>query len=47
MLEVPVKTAKAVLYGQLVDAWQSTIAGVRPSGDDKGEGGKLFGVGLR
>ena len=42
MLEVPVKTAKAVLYGQIVDAWQSTIAGVGPSGDDKGEGGKYM-----
>jgi hypothetical protein len=32
VLEVPAKTAKAVLYGQVVDAWQATIADVGPSG---------------
>ena len=42
VLEVPAKTDKAVLYGQIVDAWQSTIADVGPSGLDKGEGGKYL-----
>ena len=39
VLEVPAKTDKAVLYGQVVDAWQVTIAGVGPVGEDKGKGG--------
>mgnify|MGYP001816692265 CR=1 FL=1 len=42
VLEVPAKTEKASLYGQVVDAWQSTIADVGPSGLDKGEGGKYL-----
>jgi hypothetical protein len=42
VLEVPAKTDKAVLYGQIVDAWQSTIAGVGPVGEDKGAGGKYL-----
>lgn len=42
VLEVPAKTDKAVLYGQIVDAWQSTIADVGPTGADKGEGGKYL-----
>jgi hypothetical protein len=42
VLEVPAKTGKAVLYGQVVDAWQATIADVGPSGLDKGEGGKYL-----
>jgi hypothetical protein len=42
VLEVPAKTAKAVLYGQIVDAWQATIADVGPSGADRGEGGKYL-----
>jgi hypothetical protein len=42
VLEVPPKTDKAVLYGQIVDAWQATIADVGPSGADKGEGGKYL-----
>jgi hypothetical protein len=42
VLEVPAKTDKAVLYGQIVDAWQSTIAGVGPVGADKGDGGKYL-----
>lgn len=44
VLEVPAKTAKAVLYGQVVDAWQATIADVGPSGVDKGAGGKYLFV---
>ena len=42
VLEVPAKTAKAVLYGQVVDAWQATIAEVGPVGADKGAGGKYL-----
>jgi len=42
VLEVPAKTAKAVLYGQVVDAWQATIADVGPIGADKGGGGKYL-----
>jgi hypothetical protein len=42
VLEVPAKTDKGVLYGQVVDAWQATIADVGPSGRDKGEGGKYL-----
>jgi hypothetical protein len=42
VLEVPAKSARAVLYGQVVDAWQATIADVGPSGLDKGEGGKYL-----
>jgi hypothetical protein len=42
VLEVPAKTAKGVMYGQVVDAWQLTIAGVGPSGQDKGAGGKYL-----
>ncbi len=42
VLEVPAKTDKAVLYGQIVDAWQVTIADVGPSGADNGMGGKYL-----
>jgi hypothetical protein len=42
VLEVPAKTDKAILYGQIVDAWQSTIAEVGPSGQDQGQGGKYL-----
>lgn len=42
VLEVPAKTDKGVLYGQIVDAWQTSIAGVGPSGADKGAGGKYL-----
>nr|WP_321452266.1 DUF1214 domain-containing protein [uncultured Carboxylicivirga sp.] len=42
VLEVPAVSEKASLYGQVVDAWQSTIAGVGPSGADKGKGGKYI-----
>jgi hypothetical protein len=44
VLEVPAATEKGVLYGQVVDAWQSTIAGVGPVGEDKGAGGKYLFV---
>src|SRR6516225_8636528 len=44
VLEVPAKTNKAVLYGQVVDAWQVTITGVGPVGEDKGAGGKYLSL---
>ena len=42
VLELPAKTDKASLYGQIVDAWQVTLADVGPSGLDKGAGGKYL-----
>jgi len=42
VLEVPVAGADGSLYGQVVDAWQFTIADVGPSGIDKGQGAKLL-----
>src|SRR5215471_6614168 len=42
VLEVPVAGADGSLYGQVVDAWQFTIADVGPSGIDQGKGGKLL-----
>ncbi len=42
VLELPAKTDKASLYGQIVDAWQLTLADVGPSGLDKGEGAKYI-----
>lgn len=42
VLELPAKSGKASLYGQIVDAWQSTIADVGPSGLDRGKGGKYL-----
>lgn len=42
VLDVPAVSERASLYGQVVDAWQSTIAGVGPSGLDQGKGGKYL-----
>lgn len=42
VLEVPAAGADGSLYGQVVDAWQFTIADVGPSGLDKGQGGKFL-----
>ncbi len=42
VLEVPVAGADGSLYGQVVDAWQFTIADVGPAGVDQGKGGKLL-----
>lgn len=42
VLEVPAASAEGSVYGQVVDAWQFTIADVGPSGLDKGQGGKLL-----
>src|SRR5215468_238258 len=42
VLEVPAAGPEGSLYGQVVDAWQFTIADVGPIGVDKGEGAKLL-----
>lgn len=42
VLELPVAGPDGSLYGQVVDAWQFTIADVGPSGVDQGKGGKLL-----
>jgi hypothetical protein len=42
VLEVPVSGPDGTLYGQVVDAWQFTIADVGPSGMDQGKGGKYL-----
>ncbi len=42
VLVVPPKGEKASIYGQIVDAWQLTLADVGPAGIDKGEGGKYL-----
>jgi hypothetical protein len=42
VLEVPPKGDKASVYGQIVDAWQLTLADVGPAGIDEGAGGKYL-----
>lgn len=42
VLEIPPAGKDGSVYGQVVDAWQLTIADVGPSGLDKGKGGKLL-----
>ncbi|MFC4374276.1 DUF1254 domain-containing protein [Nocardia halotolerans] len=42
VLEVPAAGPDGQLYGQVVDAWQSTIADVGPKGADRGKGGKYL-----
>ena len=42
VVEIPAAGEKAVLYGNIVSAWQYEIAGPGPSGDDKGKGGKYL-----
>jgi hypothetical protein len=42
VLEVPAAGTDGSLYGQIVDAWQFTIADVGPAGLDKGKGGKFL-----
>src|SRR5262245_19096811 len=44
VLEVPAAGPDGSLYGQVIDAWQLTIADVGPSGLDKGKGGKYLFV---
>ena len=42
VLEVPASGADGTLYGQVVDAWQFTIADIGPSGMDKGQASKYL-----
>jgi len=42
VMEVPAQNDKSLLYGQMVDAWQVSIADIGPSGADKGNGGKYL-----
>lgn len=42
VLELPPATEKASLFGQIVDAWQVTVADVGPLGQDQGKGGKYL-----
>jgi hypothetical protein len=42
VIDVPPAGDKAVYFGSIVNAWQTPIADVGPSGDDKGEGGKYL-----
>jgi hypothetical protein len=42
VLELPAAGPDGSLYGQVVDAWQLTIADVGPSGIDQGKGGKVL-----
>lgn len=42
VVEIPAAKATGVIYGQVVDAWQVTIADVGPSGLDQGNGGKYL-----
>ena len=45
VLEVPAAGPEGSLYGQVVDAWQYTIADVGPSGLDKGQAAKYLFTG--
>ena len=42
VLEIPPAGPEGSLYGQVVDAWQFTIADVGPNGMDQGKGGKYL-----
>jgi hypothetical protein len=42
VMEVPPADEKSLLYGQVVDAWQVSIADIGSSGEDKGKGGRYF-----
>lgn len=42
VLEIPPSGSDGTLYGQVVDAWQFTIADVGPAGFDQGKGGKYL-----
>jgi hypothetical protein len=42
VLEIPAASDKASMYGQIVDAWQVTIADIGPAGADRGKGAKYL-----
>lgn len=42
VLELPPAGPDGSFYGQIVDAWQTTIADVGPAGVDKGKGGRIL-----
>ena len=42
VLEIPVATKKASLFGQIADHWYQTFADIGPIGVDKGKGAKLL-----
>jgi hypothetical protein len=42
VIDIPASGADGTLYGQVVDAWQFTIAAVGPAGLDQGQGGKYL-----
>jgi len=42
VFEAPAATDKAMLWGQVVNHWQITIAGIGPLGIDKGKGAKIL-----
>ncbi|MCP4385322.1 MAG: DUF1254 domain-containing protein [Hyphomicrobiales bacterium] len=42
VIDVPPAGEKAEYFGTIVNAWQTPIADVGPSGDDKGEGGEYL-----
>jgi hypothetical protein len=42
VVEVPAEGEKAAYFGSFLDAWQTPIVDVGPSGDDKGKGGKYL-----
>jgi hypothetical protein len=42
VMEIPAATETAELYGQMVDAWQVSVADIGPSGEDVGKGGKYL-----
>jgi hypothetical protein len=42
VIDIPASGDDGMLYGQVVDAWQFTIAEVGPAGLDKGKGGKYL-----
>ncbi|WP_454564990.1 DUF1254 domain-containing protein [Pseudomonas sp. AIG] len=42
VMDVPASNEQSLLYGQVVDAWQVSIADIGPSGADKGTGGKYL-----
>ena len=42
VLDVPAASETTMFFGSILDLWQTPIADVGPSGDDKGKGGKYL-----